>query len=124
MALRTAIFGCVWLLSAFAMADGTPVADGRAVVMCGNVRFTVLTSRLIRMEWSGDGVFEDNATLFAVNRRMNLADYTVKRSKRQVVITAEYLTLKYRFNEGFFGNQSCRGIQCGRRTRRVDSVEP
>ncbi len=105
MVFRTAIFACVWLLSvlmpAFAMADGNPVADGRAVVMCGNARFTVLTSRLIRMEWSGDGVFEDNATLFAVNRRMNLADYTVKRSKRQVVITTECLTLKYRLNEGF-----------------------
>ena len=84
MVFRTAIFACVWLLlvlmPAFAMADGNPVADGRAVVMCGKARFTVLTSRLIRMEWSGDGVFEDNATLFAVNRRMNLADYTVKRS--------------------------------------------
>ena len=45
----------------------SPKADEAAVVIAGNARFTVLTPQLIRMEWSADGCFEDNATLTFVN---------------------------------------------------------
>lgn len=36
-----------------------PIADSAAVVTAGNVRFTVLTSRLLRLEHSPTGAFED-----------------------------------------------------------------
>ena len=36
-----------------------PIADPAAVVTAGNVRFTVLTSRLPRLEYSPTGAFED-----------------------------------------------------------------
>ena len=32
--------------------DYDPVADSKAIVVSGRARFTVLTDRLIRMEWS------------------------------------------------------------------------
>ena len=32
-----------------------PAADAKAMVIDGQARFTVLTPRLIRMEWSADG---------------------------------------------------------------------
>lgn len=38
-----------------------PVANASAIVVSGNARFTVLTARLIRMEWSANGAFEDRA---------------------------------------------------------------
>jgi alpha-glucosidase len=47
-----------------------PVADPEAVVTVGNARFTVLTSRLIRMEWAADGKFEDHASFVFLNRRL------------------------------------------------------
>jgi len=47
-----------------------PVADPKAVVTLGNARFTVLTSRLIRMEWAADEKFEDHASFVFLNRRL------------------------------------------------------
>jgi len=37
----------------------TPAANPRAVVVSGNARFTVLTDRVIRVEWSRTGSFEN-----------------------------------------------------------------
>ena len=73
-----------------------PKADPSAVVLVGNARFTILTSRLVRMEWSDDGVFEDNATLTFVNRRLLVPDFKVAESKSRVVIKTSDLTLTYR----------------------------
>ena len=78
-----------------------PVADERAVVVCGNARFTVLTSRLIRMEWSDDGKFEDNASLCFVNRRTDVPEFKVKRSGNRVVIITDHLSFTYRCGEEF-----------------------
>lgn len=78
-----------------------PVADERAVVVCGNARFTILTSCLIRMEWSDDGKFEDNASLCFVNRRTDVPEFKVKRSGNRVVIITDHLSLKYRCGEEF-----------------------
>ena len=36
----------------------------------GNARFTILTPRLVRMEWAADGKFEDHASLVFLNRRL------------------------------------------------------
>ncbi|MBP5782321.1 MAG: glycosyl hydrolase family 31, partial [Bacteroidales bacterium] len=55
-----------------------PKADEDAIVTFGNARFTVLTSRLIRLEWSENGIFEDNATLGVVNRNLPVPKFTVK----------------------------------------------
>ena len=63
-----------------------PKADDAAEVVCGNARFTVLTSRLIRMEWSEDGVFEDRATLGVVNRNLPLPRFKVSRVGKKVMI--------------------------------------
>ena len=40
-------------------AQENPKAAPEATVVCGNARFTVLTDRLVRMEWAADGKFED-----------------------------------------------------------------
>jgi len=47
-----------------------PVADPQAVHKVCNARFTVLTPRLIRMEWADDGKFEDHASLVFLNRKL------------------------------------------------------
>ena len=59
--------------------DYEPKADDRAVVTIGNARFTVLTSRLIRMEWAEDGNFEDRATLGVVNRDLTVPSFKVSK---------------------------------------------
>lgn len=100
-----AVFG---LLSAAALNAGQspiriedPVADPDAVVLVGNARFTVLTDRLVRMEWAEDGVFEDRATLGIINRRLPVPEHKVVRRKSGVSIKTSALTLTYR-NTGKF----------------------
>jgi alpha-glucosidase len=53
-----------------------PVANPKAIVALpsSNVRFTVLTPQLIRMEWSADGTFEDRASLVFLNRDLPAPD--------------------------------------------------
>ena len=55
-----------------------PVAAPEAQVVAGNARFTVLTDRLIRMEWSPEGFFEDHATLAIVNRNLPVPSFSAK----------------------------------------------
>ena len=81
-----------------------PVADESAVIVVGNARFTVLTDRLIRMEWAKDGKFEDNATLGIVNRRLPVPafEYTVKGKK--LSLSTGKLSLSYKGNGKFDKN--------------------
>lgn len=84
------------VLSAQPAETDDPQADPAATVQVGNARFTVLTSELIRMEWSEDGIFEDNATLTFVNRRLPVPDFKVSRLGAKTVIRTSALTLTYK----------------------------
>ncbi len=77
-------------------AKNDPVASAQAQVIAGNARFTVLTDRLIRMEWSEKGVFEDNATLAIVNRNLPVPKFTSTRNGDGVVIRTSAVTLTYK----------------------------
>lgn len=92
------------LASAHMSADAKdfyPEASKEAQVICGKARFTILTSRLIRMEWSDDFKFEDRATLGIINRNLDVPQFDVKRSKSRVIITTSDITLTYTGQERF-----------------------
>jgi alpha-glucosidase len=76
-----------------------PVADPKAVVTLGDARFTVLTSRLIRMEWAADGKFEDHASFVFLNRYLPVPKFmsTVTKSGtiQFLTITTDDLKLTY-----------------------------
>lgn len=91
-----------------AVADN-PKADAKAVVTSGNVRFTVLTPQLIRMEWSADGQFEDRATLTFVNRETPVPEFKVRESKSKLTITTPALTLTYLKN-GKFSDKNLKAV--------------
>ena len=76
-------------------AGSNPVADPGAIVTAGSARFTVLTDRLIRMEWSEDGKFEDRATLAIINRNLPVPKFTSTRKGEGVTIKTSALTLTY-----------------------------
>ena len=87
-------------LPAFA-ENYNPKASPDAEVVCGKARFTVLTSRLIRMEWSDNGIFEDRATLGIVNRSLDVPVFKVRRRGDVLTITTKDLVLTYRGNGMF-----------------------
>src|ERR1700712_2519102 len=77
-----------------------PKADPAAVVAAGHARFTVLTSKLIRMEWSADGVFEDRASFVFLNRKMAVPKSTRKITfagkNPEYTIATDALRVEYR----------------------------
>ncbi len=76
---------------------GQPVAHPDAVVTCGNARFTVLTPRLIRLEWSETGIFEDHCTYaFPTRYSDSPPAFTVEETDGALVIKTDALTLHYR----------------------------
>ncbi len=79
-----------------------PVAAPDAVVRSGEARFTVLTERMIRMEWAADGRFEDHATLIAVNRMLPVPAFRSSRDAGWTVIATGALTVRYREGTGRF----------------------
>ena len=78
-----------------------PEASPEAQVVFGKARFTVLTPRLVRMEWAADSKFEDRATLGIVNRELPVPQFSVKQSKSKVVIKTSDMTLTYSGQEKF-----------------------
>ncbi len=83
-------------------ADYEPVTDPAAVVISGQARFTVLTPKMIRMEWSPDGRFEDRASFAFVNRRLPVPAFQHSRVGEWMIIQTEALALRYRPGGGRF----------------------
>jgi hypothetical protein len=72
-----------------------PAADPQAMVVEGTARFTVLTPRLIRMEWASDGHFEDHASLVFVNRRLPVPQFTATHENGWLVLRTASGTIRY-----------------------------
>ena len=71
-------------------------------VTVGNARFSLLTDRMVRCEWSADGKFEDRPSLVFVNRDMPEVKYTLERRDEGAVITTDRIRLEWTggaFNE-------------------------
>ena len=69
-------------------------ANNENIVVCGNARFTVLTDRLIRLEYALSGEFTDKASQFAFNRNFPKTDFSVFEGE-YLTIETDYLRLKY-----------------------------
>ncbi|MGK2348425.1 TIM-barrel domain-containing protein [Actinomyces sp. W5033] len=78
-------------------------ARPEAVVTVGDdVRLTVLTDRLIRMERSASGTFTDAATQLVVCRDLGpVPDFEVRRGADRVEVLTEHLHLTYQPSRGF-----------------------
>ena len=78
-----------------------PEASEKAVITEGNARFTILTDRLIRMEWAEDGVFEDRASLAVINRNLPVPAFRVSRNDGSLIIKTDAVTLTYKGTDCF-----------------------
>lgn len=83
-----------------------PVADPGAVVESGRARFTLLTDRMVRMEWAPDGAFVDRASLVFVNRRLPVPEHDVRSEDGWLEISTGAFTLRYREGSGGFGPEN------------------
>jgi alpha-glucosidase (family GH31 glycosyl hydrolase) len=79
-----------------------PLANPGAVVTAKNVRFTVLTNRLLRLEYSADNSFEDRPSQVFWHRDQPVPRFTKTVSDEFVEIETDYLQLKYRLTPSGF----------------------
>lgn len=82
-----------------------PNANQNNIIAGFHYRFTILTSRLIRMEYSLDGVFEDRASQTVFFRNFPKTDFTISREEGKLEIETEHLLLCY-FEDEAFSEQS------------------
>ena len=83
-------------LPAGAREEWNPLAQEEAVVTSGNARFTILTPRLIRIQYSASKLFEDRATFAVVNRRLPVPHFTTTTEDGYLIIRTDSLTLRYK----------------------------
>lgn len=69
-----------------------------------NVRFTVISDGVMRLEYSPDGEFVDNKSFLAVERVYPSVDYKVKQTRRSVEITTSKMKLTYKKGSGKFNS--------------------
>jgi alpha-glucosidase len=80
---------------------GQPVADPRSVVIAATARFTILTDRLIRMEWSPTGTFDDRGTYAFPSRLAPVPEFKVTQAGSQITIDTDTLSLTHHVGQGF-----------------------
>jgi len=78
-----------------------PTPDPKAVIAVGKARFTILTSRLIRMEYSPTAAFDDRPTQVVWYREHPVPYFQLNQSAGRVEITTEHLCLTYQSEGGF-----------------------
>lgn len=72
-----------------------PVANLKSVIKGDKYRFTVITDRIIRIEYNKNGVFEDRATQTIVNRYFETPKYEIYEDIDVLIISTEYVKLTY-----------------------------
>jgi hypothetical protein len=93
---------------------GNPIAHPDSIVVSGRARFTVLTSRLLRLEWSETGQFEDRGTYAFPTRYAPTPPFTTQKAENALTIDTGHLILRYVPGSGRFtaGNLSI-GFELG-----------
>lgn len=72
-----------------------PKARPEAIVQGPDYRFTVLTDRLIRLEYQAEGRFMDDATLRVICREFPCPEFRVRETEQNLEIVTKELHLYY-----------------------------
>lgn len=73
----------------------TPVANEKSILKGDKYRITILTSRLFRIEYSEEGVFEDRATQTVINREFDPVEFSVNDEGERIIITTDDIEIVY-----------------------------
>jgi alpha-glucosidase len=90
----------------FAADTLRPGAAPGAIVLSGEARFTVLTPKLLRLEWEADSTFEDRASLVMLHRTLQVPKFSSERKGDWLELTTEALRLRYREHSGKFTKEN------------------
>ena len=100
-------------MAAMAACALTAAAADNVAYSDANVRFTVVSDGVVRMEYAPDGHFTDEPSLLAIERDYAPADYEVSQRGRNVSITTPKMRVDYRKDSGPFSAGNLR-VRSGR----------
>jgi len=84
------------LCSYFVKGKNSEILPVRKNIVKGNnYRFTILTPRLIRIEYNPNHYFEDRPTSLVINRNLGYCNFNNIDNELSLTITTEYFTLHY-----------------------------
>lgn len=86
-------------------SDSILVANSGNVKLGQKYRITVLTERLIRLEYSNSGIFNDEETELVKFRKFPKVDFEVQEDSRYLVIKTKYFSLSYSKERSFEGSK-------------------
>ena len=75
------------------------ISNKESYITGNKFRFTILSPRLIRLEYSESGVFEDRATSNVINRSFPKVNYNITESETLIQIDTGIFTLTYAKNK-------------------------
>ena len=88
----------------FALDLNKAIANPACVLKGDKYRITVLTERLVRLEYSAEGVFEDKPTELVWYRNLPKPKFNVINNKHNLVIETKYFSLTYTKEAPFQGS--------------------
>lgn len=83
-----------------------PKARAKAIVTAQNVRFTVLTDRIIRIEYNKDNIFEDRPSQVIWHRDQPVPTFKKKVTDQVVEIETDYIHLVYKIGSSGFTSKN------------------
>ena len=72
-----------------------PLAPSTSILLGSHYRLTILSSGLIRYEWSPDGKFEDRASTFAIDRNLPTPNFELIERNDRIEVITDRLQLEY-----------------------------
>ncbi len=106
---RIVFCACIAVCALQAPCAPQAVRAGNAVV-CGKARFTLLSDRMARCEWSEDGAFEDRPSLVFVNRSVSPVEFSFEQTAGGVVLKTARMTLEWTGGAFDAGNLFANGV--------------
>ena len=88
----------------FIVDTKSAVANEACILQGNKYRFTVLTERLIRLEYNENGIFEDSPTELVWHRNLDKPEFNVINNKNNLIIETKYFTLNYVKEASFLGS--------------------
>ena len=70
-------------------------SDKKVIVQGENYRISVITERVVRLEFSPNGQFNDRPTQLIRKRNVGLPDFSVRQDANFVEVTTKYFSLNY-----------------------------
>ena len=79
--------------------------DSKAVISGSNFRVSVITERVVRLEYSTTGKFNDRPTELIKNRNLGEVNYSIRQDANILEITTKYFSLTYIKGQPFLGTK-------------------